>query len=134
MRFGDRLGLRRSALPQIHRRENDHCHSEKLALPVLKRLEPKLRAAEVLQRRHRLPAMCELFIAIGLGTTNRMPCYGEEEQDKEQTRERVFVQRKHPAAAADGPWRVWTVGCLAWVLVLGRRLVNRLRLRGSFLK
>jgi hypothetical protein len=78
--------------------------------------------------------MCKLFIAVGLGATNRMPCYGEEEQDKEQTRERVFVQRKHPAAAAYRPWRVWTVGCLAWVLVLGRRLVNRLRLRGSFLK
>src|SRR6187549_586244 len=106
MRFGDRLGLRRSALPQVNRRENDHCHSEKLTLPVLKRLEPKLRGAEVLQGCHRVPAMCDLFLAVRLGPTDRMPCYREDEQEEEQPRERVFVQGEHPAAAAYGPWRV----------------------------
>jgi hypothetical protein len=42
MRFGNRLGLWRSTLPQVNRREDDHCHGKKLTLPVLKRLEPEL--------------------------------------------------------------------------------------------
>ena len=87
MRLGNGLGLRGSALPQIDRCEDDHRHSEEFALPVLKRLEPKLLGAEVLQRRHRLAAVRQLLLAVLLGTADRMQHYGQEEQEKEQRRQ-----------------------------------------------
>ena len=70
MRSATGLDSGRSALPQVDRRPDDHRHSEELALPVLERLEPELRGAEVLQRRHRLAAVRQLFVAVRLGAAD----------------------------------------------------------------
>ena len=80
MRFGDRLGLRRSPLPKINRGPNDHCDGEKLALPVLERLEPELRSAEIVQRRDGVTAMRQFLIAAFLGAADGMADDGAEEQ------------------------------------------------------
>src|SRR5918995_3766710 len=78
--------------------------------------------------------MRHLFIAVRLAAAYGMGSNRGEEQDEEQGRKRVLVRRQDPAAATYRPRRVWAVGCLAGVLVLRGRLVNRLRLRGSTLE
>ena len=72
MRFGHRLGLRRSPLPKVNRGPNDHCDGEKLALPVLERLEPELRSAEILQCRNGVTAVRQFLIAVILGAADCM--------------------------------------------------------------
>ena len=134
MRFGDRLGLRRSPLPKVNRGPNDHCDGEKLALPVLERLEPELRSAEILQCRDGVTAMRQFLIAVILGAADCMADDGAEEQNEEERRQRVLVRGQHPAALAYRPRSTRTVRRPARVFVLRRRLVNGLRLRGPTLE
>src|SRR6186997_3445426 len=72
MRLGDRLGFRRSTLPQVHGGRDQHRNCEKLALPVLERLEPKLRGAEVLPEGHSLAAVSQFVCAVLFGAASRM--------------------------------------------------------------
>ena len=59
---GDRLGLGRPAFPQPDAQQRHRTHDQKLALPVLERLESELGGGQEAEHRHRLVAMGELLV------------------------------------------------------------------------
>jgi hypothetical protein len=81
---GDRLGLRRAALPQEDPEHDQGADRQELALPVLHGLEPELRAGHEPEQREGCLAVLDLLLVV-LGVTTQGV---QQERQQEQRRQR----------------------------------------------
>ena len=82
MRRGDRLGLGGAALTEVHGADDDCGHGEKLALPVLERLESEMRITEIPPNGRRDLAMLTRFLRGDSGALG--PVHNEREQKQDE--------------------------------------------------
>src|SRR5215213_3790210 len=105
-----RLGFRRSPLPQPNRQEDDSEHSEKLALPVLKRFVPELRRLHVPRDSNPLAgAVLPLLLVVPGTARRRMTDKRDQEQKQEGETQRVLVYGEPPAPGPHRPRRARVV-------------------------
>jgi hypothetical protein len=100
VRGADRLGLRRSTLPQIDRQDRHRRDGQQLRLPVLQGAVPEVRLEQVLRPRHRILQVSELPLVERRGAGDRL---GQPRPEKQQTHHQAQRIRKHPSPYAAGP-------------------------------
>ena len=64
VRGGHRLRLGRGSLTRVDREHNHRPYRQKLTLPVLERLDPETRGAQVLEYRNGVRAVLHLLLAV----------------------------------------------------------------------
>lgn len=103
VRRGDLFRLRRALLAQKDGQNDEGRHREELALPILERLEPKLRRAQVLEERRERLAVQRLLAVVLAHAARRVQRERAEAEQRE--REPVAAQPAAPGPCLAAPPR-----------------------------
>src|SRR5687768_16993895 len=93
------LRLWRPALTQEDRQHEERPNGEKLALPVLERLEPEARRADVAECRDGVATVRDLLLVELLRAANGVQRERDNEERGERDAQRMLVELEHDPAA-----------------------------------
>src|SRR6187397_2717880 len=95
---GHLLRLRRISLSQPNRQQHHGADGKKLALPVLKRLEPEARRRQILAHRSGGFTVQASLLVVVTQAAVCVPAKRNRKQQKERGGERMPIELEYPAA------------------------------------